>query len=85
MWHDAHGSSNAARFASHSAWELQHDQQITQDQARQDLKHAYTEPLTQMLALDSFICSKGTGTTEVTVSELAMTHSELEIHSQSSA
>ncbi len=37
MWHDAHGSSSAARFASHSAWEVQHDQSILQDQARHDL------------------------------------------------
>ena len=35
MWHDAHGSSNAARFASHSAWEVQHDQQVSLEQARQ--------------------------------------------------
>ncbi len=37
MWHDAHGSSGAARFASHSAWEVQHDQSILQDQARHDV------------------------------------------------
>ena len=35
MWHDAHGTSNGARFASHSAWEVQHDQSISQEQARQ--------------------------------------------------
>ena len=35
MWHDTHGTSNAARFASHSAWEVQHDQSISQEQARQ--------------------------------------------------
>ncbi|DBB18129.1 TPA: hypothetical protein ACH3X3_003106 [Trebouxia sp. C0006] len=38
MWHDAHGSSGAARFASHSAWEVQHDQSILQDQARVEAK-----------------------------------------------
>ena len=37
MWHDAHGTSSAARFASHSAWEVQHDQSITLEQARQAL------------------------------------------------
>ena len=37
MWHDAHGSSKAARFASHSSWEVQHDQSILQDQARHAL------------------------------------------------
>ena len=35
MWHDAHGASQSARFASHSAWELQHDESITKEQARQ--------------------------------------------------
>lgn len=34
MWHDAHGSSNASRFASHSAWDIQHDEQILQDAAK---------------------------------------------------
>lgn len=34
MWHDAHGSSSASRFASHSAWDVQHDEQILQDAAK---------------------------------------------------
>ena len=34
MWHDAHGVSSDSRFASHSAWDVQHDQQILQDAAK---------------------------------------------------
>ena len=46
MWHDAHSASQAARFASHSAWELQHDDSITKEQARQGSPHT----------LPSFLC-----------------------------
>ncbi|KAL3140862.1 hypothetical protein ABBQ32_005399 [Trebouxia sp. C0010 RCD-2024] len=38
MWHDAHGASQAARFASHSAWELQHDLGITKEQAKAEAR-----------------------------------------------
>ena len=44
MWHDAHGASQAARFASHSAWELQHDESIIKEQARQ----GFTLPLSSL-------------------------------------